>query len=68
VKLRINGEDRQVDAGIYLADLLRSLGQDPEGQPVAVAVNLEVVPRDEQSARLLKEGDRVDLVTAVGGG
>jgi len=66
--LRINVKEREVREGMVLTELLRSLGKDFEGQAVAVAVNLDIVPRDQQAARLLKEGDRVDVVTAVGGG
>jgi len=68
MRLQINGEEREVPQGVLLGELLRSLGQDPEGMPIAVAVNLHVVSKDDQASLELHEGDRVDVVTAVGGG
>ena len=68
MKLRVNGEELEVEEGIKLSLLLKQLGQDPAGGPVAVAINLRVVARDDVPKIALQEGDRVDVVTAVGGG
>jgi sulfur carrier protein len=38
------------------------------GKPVAVEVNLELVPRQNHAQHLLAEGDRLEIVTLVGGG
>lgn len=38
------------------------------GQRLAVEVNDEVIPRSEHSSRELREGDKVEIVRAVGGG
>jgi len=38
------------------------------GKPVAVEVNRELVPRERQAAHRLADGDRVEIVTLVGGG
>ena len=35
---------------------------------VAVEVNLEIVPRSRHATRVLGEGDRVEIVHAIGGG
>ncbi len=68
INLRINGEERSVPEGHRLSDLLADIGLDGDEAPVAVALNLQVVPRNEQESTLLNDGDRVDVVTAVGGG
>jgi len=68
MKLKVNGEDRLVPDGMLLTELLSSLGERFEGAGVAVAVNLAIVPRDHQESHVLKPGDQVDVVTAVGGG
>ncbi len=68
IAIELNGEPRAFLSGGSVAELLRSLGRDPAQQGVAVAVNMEVVPRSEYSDRRLVAGDRVDVVTAVGGG
>ena len=49
-----------------VAGLLTSLNRDPK--KVAVEVNEEVVSREQHAAKELKDGDRVEIVTLVGGG
>jgi sulfur carrier protein len=62
----VNGEPRQFEGGTSVAALLQILGMtEPH---VAVEVNLEVVPRGQHRETLLREGDRVEIVTLVGGG
>ena len=63
IRIRLNGEEREVDVGTTLADLL---GEPRPGY--AAAVNGEVVPRREWPARLLFEGDTVEFVRAIQGG
>ena len=62
----LNGQPRAVDAGISLAQLLETTGH--AQRRIAVEVNREIVPRSAQAARLLREGDRVEIVHAIGGG
>ncbi|MFN7143851.1 MAG: sulfur carrier protein ThiS [Myxococcota bacterium] len=64
--LTVNGEPRETTEGTTIGHLVVALGAHPEG--VAVAVNGEVVPRAEQAHRVLKDGDRVEIIRAVGGG
>jgi thiazole synthase len=69
VRITLNGEPRDVparDGGPTVVDLIREVGL--EGRRVAVEVNLEVVPRARHAERALKPGDRVEIVTFVGGG
>lgn len=68
VRLRVNGEERELPDGSTVQELLRALGRDPDAHGVAVARNLTVVPRDRWADTALADGDRVDLVTAAGGG
>lgn len=62
----VNGESRELASGISVADLVRESGFNP--LYVAVEVNLEIVPREQHAQVKLREGDRVELVTLVGGG
>ena len=64
--ITINAESRTFPAPLSVADLLRELGRDP--RRLAVEVNEQVVRRDEQAGRTLADGDRVEIVTLVGGG
>jgi len=64
--LIVNGEKDSAGAGLTVAALLerRGLGE----RPCAVEVNRELVPKREHGERVLAEGDRVEIVTLVGGG
>lgn len=66
VAITVNGEPRQVASGTTVAELLESLRLEP--RHVAVEVNLELVPRAAHLHRRLAEGDRLEVVTLVGGG
>ncbi|HEX4412506.1 MAG TPA: sulfur carrier protein ThiS [Lacipirellulaceae bacterium] len=64
--IEVNGKPRQIASGTSVAELLNELGVK---QPhVAVELNLEVVPRAEHAATPLRDGDRLEVVTLVGGG
>ena len=62
----INGQQRLVNQGTTVAALIGELGL--AGKPVAVERNREVVPRAQHASTVLAAGDRVELVTFVGGG
>ena len=66
MRLRINGEDKDVAGGITLADLVASLGL--QGRRVAVERNREVVPAASWNAQVLAEDDVLEIVSFVGGG
>ena len=66
MRVTINGEPRDLSGPTTVATLLAALGLKTEG--VAVAVNLSVVPRGAHAATPLREGDRVEILQAVGGG
>ena len=63
--IRLNGREAAILAGETLASLLSR--QNLAGR-FAVEVNQEVVPRSEYAARLLADGDTVEIVRAIGGG
>ncbi len=65
-RITINAETQALPDPLTVADLLRRLGRDPKR--LAVEVNEIVVRRDEQAGRALADGDRVEIVTLVGGG
>lgn len=66
MQITLNGEARQIADGATIAELLAELRL--AGKPVAVEVNLELVPRPLHAQRRLAEGDRLEIVTLVGGG
>ena len=62
----VNGEPRELPPDASVRTLLEELGL--FGRPLAVEVNGEVAPRGEHARRALSPGDRVEIVTLVGGG
>ncbi len=66
ITVQLNGEPREVAAGITLAALLLEVGV--TSRSVAVEANGELVPRQQHAAYLLQAGDRIEIVTLVGGG
>jgi sulfur carrier protein len=66
MQVSVNGDCRQIADGITVAELLAELGLSEK--PVAVEVNLELVPRQRHAQHRLTEGDRLEIVTLVGGG
>lgn len=66
IEFTVNGEPRQAPAGTTIAALLAELGVEP--RQVAVEVNLELVPRGRHAEHALAAGDRLEVVTLVGGG
>jgi len=66
VEITVNGQPRQVAEETTVAALLEEFGLG--GKLVAVELNLEVVPRQRHRQRKLADGDRLEIVTLVGGG
>ena len=66
MQITINGEPEEFPEGITVADLLQQRGLSP--RYLAVERNLELVPRQQHAESVLRDGDRVEIVTLVGGG
>jgi thiamine biosynthesis protein ThiS len=66
IRVAVNGEPLQLPSGSTVSDLLERLSL-PAAR-VAVELNRRVVPRAEHAAARLTHGDRVEIVTFVGGG
>ncbi|WP_455377531.1 sulfur carrier protein ThiS [Petrachloros mirabilis] len=66
VKIQVNGEQRDCMAGSTVGDLLREL--EIKTERVAVELNLEILDRQEFDRRGLKAGDRLEILSFIGGG
>jgi len=66
IHIQVNGEVRDWRVGATVADLLRDLEITTER--VAVEVNLEILDRTMFAQRILKDGDRVEILSFIGGG
>ena len=64
----VNGAPLRLGSGATVADLVAAVGRSGDGRGVAVALNGEVVARSQWPATPLNEGDRVEVLSAIGGG
>ena len=64
--ISLNGESRQFPDPLTVAALVESLGY--AGKRIAVERNGEIVPRGRHADVVLADGDRLEIVVAVGGG
>jgi len=66
VMVQVNGEPVSCETGTKLPDLLTALGY--QVRLIAVEYNGEILHRQFWEETLLNEGDRLEVVTVVGGG
>jgi len=66
IRIQVNGEVRDWRGDATIADLLQDLAITTER--VAVEVNLEILDRSMFAQRVLKDGDRVEILSFIGGG
>ncbi len=68
MRLMLNGREQELAAGATVAAALEASGAPTGARGVAIAVDGEVVPRGEWERTLLADGQRVEVLQAVGGG
>ncbi|WP_233843513.1 sulfur carrier protein ThiS [Dyella sp. 2HG41-7] len=66
MQISLNGHPRDCADNLTVTQLLHEAGY--AGRRVAVEVNHEIVPRSQHDGHALREGDRVEIVHAIGGG
>jgi sulfur carrier protein len=66
MQITVNGSTRVYEPPLAVTDLLQRMAL--AGKKVAVERNGEIVPRGAHGSTLLAEGDRLEIVVAVGGG
>ena len=66
IRVRLNGDERELPAGLTVEDLLRSLDLRPE--LVVVELNREILNRGDYGVAPVQQGDNLELVHFVGGG
>jgi sulfur carrier protein len=64
--IMLNGQPRDCAPITTVAQLLEQAGY--AGRRVAVELNQEIVPRSQHASRTLADGDRLEIVHAIGGG
>lgn len=66
MNIQVNGEKRDIRTGETLAGLVKKLH--PSKQRIAVLLNDDLIPADKRTGHILKQGDRVEILTFAGGG
>jgi sulfur carrier protein len=66
MRITVNGEDWELADGTTVQDVLHRLGAPATG--IAVACRGEVVPRPSWSDTAVRDGDQIEVLTAVQGG
>ncbi len=66
ISVSINGVARHFDTPVNIVTLLEQMQLG--GKRIAVECNGEIIPRGQFDQRLLADGDRLEIVVAVGGG
>jgi len=62
----INGIKKNYAYSLTLETLLIELGH--ANKKVAIEVNEEIIPRSELRNKLVVDGDKIEIINAVGGG
>jgi sulfur carrier protein len=66
ITVSINGAMRQLNDTTSVAALIEEMGL--SGKRIALERNGEIVPRSSFTQRMLTDGDKLEIVVAVGGG
>lgn len=66
MQITLNGKPETLDGPTRVSDLIARL--DLEGRRLAVMINDEIVPRAQYAIREIADGDRVEIISMVGGG
>lgn len=66
MKVTVNGEEQQIRPGATVATLVKTLGL--SGQRIAVERNSHIIPHSAYDEERLEDGDRLEIIHAIGGG
>ena len=64
--IQVNGRDTEVPGGLSARELVERL--ELMGKRIAMEVNGEILPRSGYAEHRLNDGDRIEIVHAIGGG
>jgi len=66
MKVIVNGEDRDIQEDSTIEALISTLGI--KVKVMAIAVNMEIVKKDDWGSFIIQDGDKIELLHFVGGG
>ena len=62
----LNGSDREIPENLSAGALVQNLGL--ADKRLALEINQEIIPRSSFATRMIRAGDRIEIVQAIGGG
>lgn len=65
--VNLNGKPQEIKLALSLMNLIEELGL-AERKAIAIALNGEVLKREDYAGIVLSEGDSLEIVRAIGGG
>ncbi|VAX01691.1 Sulfur carrier protein ThiS [hydrothermal vent metagenome] len=66
MNIMVNGKTKNVKSNYTAQQLLSDMGF--AGKRVAVELNMEIVPRSNYAQTFIADGDKIEIVRAIGGG
>jgi len=66
MRVYINGKADEMPDNMAVSELIQRIGL--EQKHIAVEINQEIISRSSYAAHIISEGDRVEIVKAIGGG
>ncbi|HED14196.1 MAG TPA: sulfur carrier protein ThiS [Gammaproteobacteria bacterium] len=66
MNIELNGSPVQLAAGTVVSDLIHSLGL--ANTRLAVEINTQIIPSSQHDRHRLQQDDKIEVVTAIGGG
>ncbi|RKU13529.1 thiamine biosynthesis protein ThiS [Candidatus Poribacteria bacterium] len=68
MKIKVNGETKEVSPGLTLRQLLLDLEIDPSRPGIAVAIDQEVIPRTQWEETAIQPESEIEIIRAAQGG
>lgn len=66
MKLTVNGNEMEFQEGISVQEMLNAMNN--QNKMIVIEKNLEIVPKENFTQTILKEGDNIEIISFVGGG
>ena len=66
MNLMVNGENLEIDKHLNAQDLITQLGY--QDQRIALEINKVIIPKSKHTKFNLNDGDKIEVIKAVGGG
>ena len=66
MKIIINGESKELSSAMSVEELLKELKI--LDRVMAVAINMEIIKKDNWATHKIKDGDKIEALEFVGGG